>query len=394
VSAIDVLVVGAGPAGATAACLLARAGARVVVCDRARFPRDKLCGDTLNPGTLALLDRLGVGAIVRKRALAVTGMTVTGPGGVTVTADYPGDLRGAAMLRAELDLLLVEAAARAGAQIETGVSVRVPLFDATTSRLTGVGLSSADRTERALRARIVIAADGRCSTLAFKLGLARFALAPKRWAFGAYFTDVASLTERGEMHIRKDCYIGVAPLPDQVVNVCVVREVSAIRKTLCKRSPGDTDLLGDAVTGDPNLQERFAAARQVSRITVLGPLAVESRAPGCPGLLLAGDAAGFIDPITGDGLRFAVRGGELAAEAALRELESGTPAFKTLAAARAKEFGSKWLVNRAIRRVVGCPGAVALAARSTAHWGAPIRFLIDLAGDVGTARACATLEAR
>jgi flavin-dependent dehydrogenase len=391
VRAIDVLVVGAGPAGATAAYVLARAGARVVVCDRARFPRDKLCGDTLNPGTLALLDRMGVGAAVRRRALAITGMTVTGPGGVSVSADYPDGLRGAAIIRANLDLLLVEAAASAGALIETGVSVREPVFDHSASRLTGVRMAGADRSDRAFHARIVIAADGRSSALAFRLGLSRFASAPKRWAFGAYFTDVAGLTSRGEMHVRRDGYIGVAPLPAGVVNVCVVRLAGDIKGSFPGRRLG-RDPVESALAGDRFLTERFAGSRQVSGVSVLGPLAVESRAPGRPGLLLAGDSAGFIDPITGDGLRFAVRGGELAAEAALEELASGRPAFETLTLTRAREFGNKWRLNRAIRAVVSSPAAVRLATSTTAYWGAPLRYLIGVAGDVGLARPIAVRQ--
>jgi flavin-dependent dehydrogenase len=393
VSAIDVLVVGAGPAGATAACVLARAGARVVVCDRATFPRGKLCGDTLNPGTLAVLDRLGIGTVVRQRALPVTGMTVTGPGGVSVTADYPGGLRGAAIVRAELDLLLVEAAARAGALIETGAPVREPFFDPGESRLAGVRVSSANRRDRTVRARLVIAADGRSSSLASKLGLARFAVAPKRWAFGAYFTDVTGLTSRGEMHIRKDGYVGVAPLPGNMVNVCVVREIGEIRKSSLQRRPGGGPIRA-ALAGDCSLSDRFASGRQISDVTTLGPLAVESAAPGCPGLLLAGDAAGFIDPITGDGLRFAVRGGELAAAAALNELQSGRPAFRTLAVARATEFGNKWRLNLAIRAIVSSPSAVALAAKTSSRWTAPMQYLIGVAGDVGVARSHAAAEGR
>src|SRR5438045_7553920 len=93
----DVLVVGAGPAGSIAALVLARAGVRVRLVDRARFPREKLCGDTLNPGTLAILDRLGIAAPIRARALAISGMTISGPGGTVVSADYPDGLRGAAL---------------------------------------------------------------------------------------------------------------------------------------------------------------------------------------------------------------------------------------------------------------------------------------------------------
>ena len=81
---IDVLIVGAGPAGAVAATVLARAGARVRIVDRARFPRDKLCGDTVNPGTIALLRGLGMGDRVEARGLPIEGMLITGADGVTV----------------------------------------------------------------------------------------------------------------------------------------------------------------------------------------------------------------------------------------------------------------------------------------------------------------------
>ena len=88
-SEFDVIVVGAGPAGTVAAMRLARAGVRVRIVDRETFPRHKLCGDTLNPGCLSLLSQLdsAVAQRVRARALKVSGMTVTGPGNVTVHAD-------------------------------------------------------------------------------------------------------------------------------------------------------------------------------------------------------------------------------------------------------------------------------------------------------------------
>jgi geranylgeranyl reductase family protein len=369
----DVLVVGAGPAGSIAALVLARAGARVRLIDRARFPRDKLCGDTLNPGSLSILDRLGLSTPIRARAAAVTGMMVTGPG-ARVSADYPHRLCGVSITRRDLDLMLLNAAIDAGAHFECGVAVREPIVDER-GRVHGVRVTS-DGHARDLHASMVIAADGRGSRLASRLHLSAYAQRPRRWAFGAYFAGVAGMTARGEMHIRPDGYIGVAPLTDGVTNVSVVRDAANL-------PPGDQQsFVREALALDRELRERFARAEQVSRVSVLGPLAVDARGSGCPGLLLAGDAAGFVDPMTGDGLRFAIRGGELAAQAALEEVESGEPAFARLHALRAREFTGKWRINRALRSIVGSPRALDLAAMISKHWSKPVAYLIGVAGDV------------
>jgi len=209
------------------------------------------------------------------------------------------------------------------------------------------------------------------------LGLSAFARWPRRWAFGAYYEGVANLGDRGEMHVRAGEYIGVAPLANGIANVCVVREL--------QRESG-VETLERVLAADPQLRGRFARARRVSDVVVLGPLAVEALAAGRPGLLLAGDAAGFVDPMTGDGLRFALRGGLLAAEHALRELETGVAQHQRLDTARRSEFAGKWRVNRALRVLVGSPAGVACAARLAAWWDLPIRSLVAVAGDVRLAR--------
>jgi flavin-dependent dehydrogenase len=105
------------------------------------------------------------------------------------------------------------------------------------------------------------------------------------------------------------------------------------------------------------------------------------------GLILAGDAAGFIDPMTGDGLRFAVRGGELAAAAALDALNHGWTGVHTrLAAARAREFSSKWRFNRTLRTLVASPLAVTAAGHAARVAPGVVRRLVARAGDCDLAR--------
>ena len=402
----DVLVVGAGPAGSLASLVLARAGARVRLVDRSSFPRDKLCGDTLNPGSLSILDRLGIAGAIRSTALPIDGMTVSGPGGVSISAGYPHGFRGVALPRREIDIALLGAAVAAGAVFDECVNVLAPRVD--DGVVTGVRVATADGGAD-LTARVVIAADGRASRLARAVGLAAFARTPRRWAYGAYVAGVTGVAARGEMHIRPDGYIGLAPLPSGLTNVCVVRDERTTRglvgrlprpSTGAQGVPSNVEgrsgaagalepTLALAIESDPLLRDRFTGAEQITPLTTLGPLAVDAFAAGVPGLLLAGDAAGFVDPMTGDGMRFALRGGELAAEAALQELATGRPAHDALYRTRGREFARKWRLNRGLRALVDAPPALRLAAVVSGWWDWPVRTLIAIAGDVDLARTAA-----
>jgi len=230
-------------------------------------------------------------------------------------------------------------------------------------------------------APITLAADGRHSVLAFSLGLARHPASPRRWAAGAYFEGVHARdasTAVGEMHIRRGQYIGVAPLPDGRTNVCLVKPSAGGDRAFADPAAA----LNAAIAAEPILADRFRRATMIAPPVVLGPLAVESTGDAIEGLLTAGDASGFVDPMTGDGLRFAIRGGELAAETALRVLEHGwTGAHAALQDARRREFSGKWRFNRALRSLVSSPAAVAAAAAAAPFAPAVVRSIVARAGD-------------
>ena len=136
------------------------------------------------------------------------------------------------------------------------------------------------------------------------------------------------------------------------------------------------------LAADPLLAARFADARLLAPPVVLGPLAVDVSDRALDGLLLTGDAAGFIDPMTGDGLRFAIRGGELAGLAALRALEHGWDGVHAWHRdERAASFGGKWRFNRALRAIVGSPAALEAAAVGARLVPAAMRAVVARAGD-------------
>lgn len=378
----DVLIVGGGPAGSMAALVLARRGARVTLVDRAWFPRDKLCGDSVNPGAMALLGRQGLASAVAARGLPIPGWLLTGPGGAAVPVRYPDGAAGCSILRRDLDALLLDAAAAAGAAVEQGTRVAGPLVDRTREgeRVVGVrvqaGRGLIDR-----RARVVIAADGSRSALAAGLGLARQASWPRRWAIGAYYSGVVPASPGGEMHLRRGHYIGVAPVPGGLTRVCLV--VPAHRARAIGAAAGHA--LDLVLAADHQLGARFREAHRASPVASLGPLATDAFAAGMEGLLLAGDAAGFVDPMTGDGLRLALGGGELAAAAALEALEGRSGAHLRLAARRRRELGVKLRFNRALRALVSAPAGVSLAALVGRCWPGVLAPVVCYAGDVGVA---------
>ena len=352
----DAIVVGAGPAGAATALLLSRGGARVLLLDRARFPRHKPCSEYLSPATTAILGRLDgvLEAVERAPHAKVYGMKVVAPSGAAMC----GRLAGAysfALPRATFDTILLRAAARAGAVVRESTRVQDLLWDG--RAVAGVVARAGDGKREMWRARVVVGADGLRSVVARRLGLLR-ASAPRRVAFTAHVAHVAGVDGVGELHVGETGYVGLGPVGEGVTTVALVVPLRSVRA-------GGTDYragLFAQLERFPGLAGRFDPRQLVRGVLATGPFAQWAERPCVAGALLVGDAADFFDPFTGQGIYAALRGAELAAAALLPALAAGNgsgslshAALAPYAAARRREFRSKWLFERLIALGIGWP---------------------------------------
>ena len=259
----DVIISGAGPAGSVAATILAGAGARVLLLDRARFPRDKLCGDTVNPGTLATLRRLGLASRVEPRALPIRGMLLTGERRAIVRGDYgPGftvsPFCGAISMRPCSRNPCWRARGR-GRRARPGAPRRIGRRQ---SPVRGVVIAGRDGRDIRIPAPLVIAADGRRSRIALALRLARHPKWPRRWAVGAISTACRRSTTLVRCTSVRTGTSG-SRRASGLANVCLV---TPTRKGFDQPAA----LLEQAVGDNWYLADRFASARLVTPPVVLG----------------------------------------------------------------------------------------------------------------------------
>jgi flavin-dependent dehydrogenase len=298
----DVLIAGGGIAGSSLAIMLGRRGFEVQLFERAEFPREKPCGEGLMPGGVAVLDRLKV-------TDSVGGTRFKGVryhfNGRTVEGNFPRRIgfgqTGIGQRRKVLDhVLYSEAAATHGVRIRTGCRVDGPVIE--NGRVAGLIAEG----ERVL-APLVVGADGMHSVIRQKLGLS---CPSRRRRFGirAHFrlSEKREQSDRVEIFVGKGREIYVTPLPDHEINVVALGEVDA------NREDTKTSLL-QRCGAFPELASLMEGAKQVSTTMGASPLTGRAIAGVAPGVVLLGDAAGFVDPVTGGGMTQALMAAELLA---------------------------------------------------------------------------------
>lgn len=352
--ACDVLVLGAGPAGSSLALRLARDGFAVALADRKAFPRPKPCGEFLSPACLPFLRECGVADALFADGMATTGaMRLHGFGRVAEGAFRPllrpgAGRHGFGVRREVLDHRLLEAAVQAGVRFLPRHEFRALQRDAG-GRVHGAVLRDPDGASLLAEARLTIGADGVRSPVARALGVQRRLGWLDRFALTTHFEGVPQ-APHAEVHFFDGGYFAATTVDRGLFGVNLLIDRNALRD----HTPGDWDAFVDErLQRAPEFAERLAGTRRTGAWRGTGPLAFATSRQHAPGVALVGDACGYVDPMTGEGIYFALWGAaRLAAAAtdALREPADEGRALAAYARDRRREVGPRLWLSKLLQR--------------------------------------------
>ena len=366
----DVIVIGAGPAGCASALFLHQKGLRVLVLDRASFPRDKVCGEFISPAADDILKELGVlDSIQQSDPVRLRGVAISSYGKPELCIDYPpcpdrtNPMTSLSLSRFQLDHLLVQKLIELGVVIREGHAVDDFLFE--DNRVTGVKGRDEDNRSFAFSASVVVDASGRNGLSLRRLGLIKPHWGPGKVALAAHWENVQFPHDYCYMHVSSPGYTGMAPVGKDSVNVVLVVEDRYV-----KGRELDT-FYQTAVMGNERRRSLLSGARLKERVRSVGSLAYDVRPVSCGGLVLAGDTTGFIDPFTGEGIYLSLRSAQLAAGIIQRAFSAGDFSKNFLVEyeqKRQKEFRQKFILSRILQKIIyrrrWCDGVIALLRRN------------------------------
>ncbi|MCL2780394.1 MAG: geranylgeranyl reductase family protein [Actinomycetia bacterium] len=391
----DVIIIGAGPAGSSAAYWLASAGRSVLLLEKAAFPREKVCGDGLTPrGTRALVE-LGIDVSEEAGWRHNKGLRVIAAG-LRLHMDWPQLTSfppyGLVRRRADLDLMLAEHAVAAGARWHQQTNVTGPILDRA-GRVVGVSaLAGPDRRPVEYRAQVVLAADGVSGKFARQLGVHRNAKRPMGVAVRRYYRSPRAEDDYleswlelwdgppgADSSILLPGYGWIFGMGDGAVNVGlgVLNSSDGFGRTDYRA------MLTRWLNGTPEEWE-LRAGNAVGPIRGAGlPMGFNRTPHYTHGALLLGDAAGTVNPFNGEGIPYAMESGKFAAQAVAQALARpvGPSRERALAAYPAelsRQWGSYYRVGGWFGKLIGTPAVMRLGTRHALPHPALMRFVMKM----------------
>jgi menaquinone-9 beta-reductase len=389
----DVIVVGAGPGGSTAAYHLARHGLRVLLLEKTDLPREKVCGDGLTPRTVKQLVKLGIDTSPEAGWQRNKGLRVIG-GGVRLELDWPELASfpnyGLVRSRFDFDHLLARRAAEAGAVLRTRVNVTGPVLN-DSGRVIGVTAEvGPDKEPATFHAPLVVAADGVSARLALALGLAKRDDRPIGVAVRRYYRssrhDDDYLESWLELRSKESGdkllpgYGWIFGMGDGRVNVGlgILNSSKAFGRTNYRR------MLTDWLANTP--PEWGLADESNADGPILGaalPMGFNRVPHYTRGVMLVGDSGGMVNPFNGEGIAYAMESGELAAEIAVQALArpAGAERERALSHYPAElkiRYGGYYRLGGIFVKLIGNPQIMRLATKHGLPRPMLMRFVLKL----------------
>lgn len=366
----EVVIVGGGPAGSTAAYFLAQAGIKVCIVDKQTFPRDKVCGDGVVGSILTRLERMGMQEWLAANSFNAPGeILFSAPNGQAVHL-IPDDRQrcyGRVIPRFTLDEAILRQALKAGAELLTGVKL-TGMTRVSPAQVQLSGQHNGQSAPLQLNSKLLITADGAHASFTRQLGLVKGG--PDLVAIRAYFENVAGRESLLEIHYDKMLtpgYAWIFPMTQGQANVGLGTYVQRSRQR-------DVDLkesLRQFMDTNPYARERLGQARMA------GPLRgyplrsqMNTVTPVADNILVTGEAAGLVNPLNGEGIGTAIISGELAARQAQAALATGdfsALALSPYAKALRQTIGRNHKIAHILRQLLSMPGVLNRAVRRGQH---------------------------
>ena len=349
---VDVAIVGAGPAGSACAAFCASAGLRTIIIEREKFPREKVCGDCLNPACWPVLRRLGIAD--RARSLPHGQLDVVefiAIGGGTVRINLPrGQDSEIALKRSLFDELLLNRAREAGAVVRDGSVVGAV-------EKTHWGDWRIDLVNDTVRSHVLVAADGRNSSVARARNLLPRP-SRERVALQSHIPLPDDFGNRVVLQFLPEGYSGQAPVNERELNVCLVGRPSSISRLKAWA------------------EKKFSLTASQTWRTIT-PLTRSPIAPAHDNLFFVGDAARVVEPFTGEGIYYALRSGELAADTIAKILRGHDreAALRDFIGRHANMYHGRLWINQLARSAVLSPRIASLFVHAAKLQPALLRLL-------------------